>query len=100
MPLIFRRGTNKNLYLVVALEIQIVDVATLKNTSYVKLMKQFIILDSVIFSKITIFTGVSGSGKSSIVFDTIAAEAQALLNDNFSLHLISCLATAPTISKA
>lgn len=26
--------------------------------------------------KITVFTGVSGSGKSSIVFDTIAAEAQ------------------------
>ena len=29
--------------------------------------------------KITIFTGVSGSGKSSIVFDTIATEAQRLL---------------------
>lgn len=27
--------------------------------------------------KITVFTGVSGSGKSSIVFDTIAAESQA-----------------------
>ena len=26
--------------------------------------------------KITVFTGVSGSGKSSIVFDTIAAESQ------------------------
>lgn len=35
--------------------------------------------------KITIFTGVSGSGKSSIVFDTLAAEAQRLPNDNFSL---------------
>ncbi len=34
--------------------------------------------------KITIFTGVSGSGKSSIVFDTIAAEGQRLLYDNFS----------------
>ena len=34
--------------------------------------------------KITIFTGVSGSGKSSIVFDTIAAEAQRLLNETFS----------------
>lgn len=34
--------------------------------------------------KITIFTGVSGSGKSSIVFDTIAAEGQRLLNENFS----------------
>lgn len=34
--------------------------------------------------KITIFTGVSGSGKSSIVFDTIATEALRLLNENFS----------------
>ena len=34
--------------------------------------------------KITIFTGVSGSGKSSIVFDTIAQEAGRLLNENFS----------------
>ena len=30
--------------------------------------------------KITVFTGVSGSGKSSIVFDTIAAEAQRQMN--------------------
>ncbi len=37
--------------------------------------------------KITIFTGVSGSGKSSLVFDTIAAEAQRLLNDNFSMFV-------------
>jgi len=34
--------------------------------------------------KVTIFTGVSGSGKSSIVFDTVAAEAQRLLNETFS----------------
>lgn len=34
--------------------------------------------------KITIFTGVSGSGKSSIVFDTIAEEAGRELNENFS----------------
>ncbi|MGH2517820.1 MAG: ATP-binding cassette domain-containing protein, partial [Ktedonobacterales bacterium] len=34
--------------------------------------------------KITVFTGVSGSGKSSIVFDTIAAEARRQLNDTFS----------------
>src|SRR5438067_910928 len=32
--------------------------------------------------KITIFTGVSGSGKSSVVFDTIANEAQRLLFEN------------------
>ena len=37
--------------------------------------------------KITVFTGVSGSGKSSIVFDTIATEAQRLLNENFSLFV-------------
>jgi len=34
--------------------------------------------------KITLFTGVSGSGKSSIVFDTIAAEARRQLNETFS----------------
>ena len=33
---------------------------------------------------ITAFVGVSGSGKSSLVFDTIAAEAQRQLNDTFS----------------
>lgn len=37
--------------------------------------------------KITIFTGISGSGKSSIVFDTIATEAQRLLNENFSMFI-------------
>jgi excinuclease UvrABC ATPase subunit len=46
--------------------------------------------------KITIFTGVSGSGKSSIVFDTIAAEAQRLLNDNFSMFVQNFL---PHISQ-
>src|SRR5688572_809540 len=34
--------------------------------------------------KITVFTGVSGSGKSSLVFDTIAAESQRQLNETFS----------------
>ncbi len=37
--------------------------------------------------KITIFTGVSGSGKSSLVFDTIAMEAQRLLSENFSTFI-------------
>src|SRR5208283_3024870 len=37
--------------------------------------------------KITVFTGVSGSGKSSLVFDTIAMEAQRLLSENFSTFL-------------
>ncbi len=31
--------------------------------------------------KLTVFTGVSGSGESSLVFDTIAAEAQRQLNE-------------------
>ena len=34
--------------------------------------------------QITVFTGVSGSGKSSLVFDTIAAESQRQLNENYS----------------
>lgn len=34
--------------------------------------------------QISVFTGVSGSGKSSLVFGTIAAESQRLLNDTFS----------------
>lgn len=34
--------------------------------------------------KITIFTGVSGSGKSSLVFDTIAAESQRQLNETYT----------------
>lgn len=40
---------------------------------------------SVIIPKdrITVFTGVSGSGKSSLVFDTIAAESQRLLNETY-----------------
>lgn len=33
--------------------------------------------------KITVFTGISGSGKSSLVFDTIAAESQRLLNETY-----------------
>ncbi len=34
--------------------------------------------------KITVFTGVSGSGKSSLVFDTIAAESQRQLNETYT----------------
>ena len=37
--------------------------------------------------KITVFTGVSGSGKSSLVFDTIAAESQRQLNETFSAFI-------------
>lgn len=45
--------------------------------------------------KITIFTGVSGSGKSSIVFDTIAAESTRLLNENFSMFVRNFLPKYP-----
>src|SRR5258707_15161589 len=37
--------------------------------------------------QITVFTGVSGSGKSSLVFDTIAAEAQRQLNETFTFFV-------------
>ncbi|PYI55541.1 ATP-binding cassette domain-containing protein [Paenibacillus flagellatus] len=45
--------------------------------------------------KISIFTGVSGSGKSSIVFDTIATESQRLLNENFSTFVRNFLPRFP-----
>lgn len=41
--------------------------------------------------KITLFTGVSGSGKSSIVFETIASESQRQLNETFSAFVRSFL---------
>lgn len=34
--------------------------------------------------RLTVFTGVSGSGKSSVVFDTIAVESQRQLNETFT----------------
>src|SRR5260370_37085033 len=46
-------------------------------------------------NKITTFTGVSGSGKSSVVFDTIATEAQRQLYENFSLFIRSFLPRYP-----
>ncbi|MGC4174019.1 ATP-binding cassette domain-containing protein [Demequina sp.] len=33
--------------------------------------------------RLTVFTGVSGSGKSSLVFDTIAAESQRMINETY-----------------
>jgi excinuclease UvrABC ATPase subunit len=45
--------------------------------------------------QITIFTGVSGSGKSSVVFDTIATEAQRQLYENFSMFIRSFLPRYP-----
>src|SRR5574344_1011558 len=37
--------------------------------------------------KIVVFTGVSGSGKSSIVFDTIAAESQRQMNETYTAFI-------------
>jgi energy-coupling factor transporter ATP-binding protein EcfA2 len=37
--------------------------------------------------KLTVFTGVSGSGKSSLVIDTIAAESQRLINETYTAFL-------------
>ena len=45
--------------------------------------------------KITIFTGVSGSGKSSLVFDTIASEAQRRLYENLSFFVRNFLPRYP-----
>jgi len=43
----------------------------------------------------TVFTGVSGSGKSSLVLDTIAAEAQRLVNDSYSTFIRSRMPQMP-----
>ena len=43
--------------------------------------------------RLTVFTGVSGSGKSSLVFDTIAAEAQRLMNETYSAFIQGFLPT-------
>jgi excinuclease UvrABC ATPase subunit len=40
---------------------------------------------------ITVFTGVSGSGKSSLVFGTIAAESQRLINETYTAFLQSLM---------
>src|SRR3970040_2362538 len=64
--------------------------------------------------RLTVFTGVSGSGKSSLVFDTIAAESQRLINETYSafvqgfmptlarpeVDVIDCLTTAIIVDQA
>jgi excinuclease UvrABC ATPase subunit len=45
--------------------------------------------------RITIFTGVSGSGKSSIVFDTLATEARRQINETFSTFIRSLMPRYP-----
>ncbi|HVL31228.1 MAG TPA: excinuclease ABC subunit UvrA [Solirubrobacteraceae bacterium] len=46
--------------------------------------------------RLTLFTGVSGSGKSSLVFDTIAAESQRLINETYSAFLQGFM---PTLAR-
>ncbi|MET0694887.1 MAG: excinuclease ABC subunit UvrA [Propionibacteriaceae bacterium] len=43
--------------------------------------------------KLTVFTGVSGSGKSSLVFGTIAAESQRLINETYTAFVQSMMPT-------
>jgi excinuclease UvrABC ATPase subunit len=43
--------------------------------------------------RLTVFTGVSGSGKSSLVFGTIAAESQRLINETYSAFLQGFMAS-------
>jgi excinuclease UvrABC ATPase subunit len=46
--------------------------------------------------QLTVFTGVSGSGKSSLVFDTIAAESQRLINETYSAFVQGFM---PTLAR-
>src|SRR5579864_2377635 len=45
--------------------------------------------------RLTVFTGVSGSGKSSLVFDTIAAESQRLINETYSAFVQGFMPSLP-----
>ncbi|MFD0304297.1 ATP-binding cassette domain-containing protein [Streptomyces sp. NPDC127119] len=46
--------------------------------------------------RLTVFTGVSGSGKSSLVFNTIAAESQRMINETYSAFLQGFM---PTLAR-
>src|SRR5262245_38083097 len=46
--------------------------------------------------RLTAFTGVSGSGKSSLVFSTIAAESQRLINETYSAFVQGFM---PTLAR-
>jgi excinuclease UvrABC ATPase subunit len=46
--------------------------------------------------RLTVFTGVSGSGKSSLVFDTIAADSQRLINETYSAFVQGFM---PTLAR-
>ena len=46
--------------------------------------------------RLTVFTGVSGSGKSSLVFETIAAESQRMINETYSTFVQGFM---PTLAR-
>src|SRR5580704_6080149 len=46
--------------------------------------------------RLTVFTGVSGSGKTSLVFDTIAADSQRLINETYSAFVQGFM---PTLAR-
>jgi excinuclease UvrABC ATPase subunit len=46
--------------------------------------------------RLSVFTGISGSGKSSLVFDTIAAESQRMINETYSAFLQGFM---PTLAR-
>src|SRR5213596_3152288 len=46
--------------------------------------------------RLTVFTGISGSGKSSLVFGTIAAESQRLINETYSAFVQGFM---PTLAR-
>ncbi|MFZ0531226.1 MAG: excinuclease ABC subunit UvrA, partial [Propionicimonas sp.] len=46
--------------------------------------------------RLTVFTGVSGSGKSSLVFNTIAAESQRMINETYSAFVQGFM---PTLAR-
>src|SRR5262245_20893842 len=46
--------------------------------------------------RLTVFTGVSGSGKSSLVFGTIASESQRLINETYSAFIQGFM---PTVAR-
>ncbi|MFE5210447.1 ATP-binding cassette domain-containing protein [Streptomyces sp. NPDC056600] len=46
--------------------------------------------------RLTVFTGVSGSGKSSLVFETVAAESQRLINETYSAFVQGFM---PTLAR-
>jgi excinuclease UvrABC ATPase subunit len=68
-----RRGTTEAIHPHDAIQVHGARVNNLKNVDVVIPKRQ-----------LTVFTGVSGSGKSSLVFGTIAAESQRLINETYS----------------